>query len=343
MVCYNLGEMVREREGRLALIKDAPPGNFQFGITTIDLPSAFGDKTTGKTADIWTVEDKLVIVKTDRNSAHDILICSVPGSGASVNALSNWWKTRTKNIIENDYLGSPDPAVTIARKAKVRFDVEFVFRSYLERSSTRTSAYHKYRIERRRNIYGIDFPDDLMDNQELPMGTIFTPTTKSDKDEEITEEQAREIVNQQAGKDVFDILKERLIRLNQTGKEVSRSRGIILASTKFEAGLDGEGNLMVIDEVLTPHSSRFWDAGTYERRFLRGEDPDSYDKEILRRKLKDLGFTGQGAVPKLSLADIRIVSRVYKKAYEMITKRDLSHPAMEKEIVQSIVGYFNPA
>ena len=338
--------MVREREARLALIKDVPAQNFREGLLTVNLPPRFDPKISGKVRDIWAFDDRLAIVSTDRNTAYDSVICTVPDSGVIINEISNWWKKRIAHLMDTDYLSSPNQNtnLTIVKKAAVRFDVEFVFRRFLEKSASRTSLYHKYRIEGRRNIYGIDFPDDLIDNQELPMGAIFTPTTKAadgQHDMEITEEEAREKVDTQANKrGTFDRIKPNLVMLFGMGTDVHKARGLYLPSTKYEVGLDKDGTPMVIDEIHTPHSSRIWIAGTYQERFEKGRNPESLDKEILRVILNDAGYTGDGPIPKLKLNDIRSLVEAYARVYFMITRERPPRRYSAEEITGTIVRYF---
>ena len=178
---------------RPAYLEGVPPENFSSGILEVELPADFGPRTQGKTADMWIVDGKLVIVRTDINSSYDSLICTIPGSGAVVNSSSVWWFRKIGHMGINHFLGSPHRNVMIAEKMDEMFDVEFVWRSYFERSSTQTSLYHNYVNEGKRNIYGIAFPPGLVVNQELPMGQILTPTTKSKDGHDliITEEEAR--------------------------------------------------------------------------------------------------------------------------------------------------------
>lgn len=337
--------MVRERDERLAFIKDAPLQNFREGLLTVNLPPKFGPKISGKVRDSWIFGDRLVMVATDRNSAYDSVVCTVPASGAIINEISNWWKKRIAHMIPTDFLSSPNhnPNITIAKKAAVRLDIEFVFRRFFEKSASRTSLYHKYRLENRRNIYGIVFPDGLVDNQELPMGAIFTPTTKESAghDLEITEEEAREKVDNQANKKgTFEKIMPKLTQLFGMGSDVYRSRGLYLPSTKYEVGLDEDGNPMIIDEIHTPHSSRIWVAGSYLERFEKGENPDSLDKEILRVILSDRGYTGDGYIPRLGPSDIRELATSYASVYMMITREQLPRRYSADEIVGTIVRYF---
>lgn len=320
----------------------APKENFARGNLTLDLPEGFGDKFSGKNTDFWIVDDRVYQFDSDRISAKNRIIGTVPGVGAIEGSISRWWKTRTKHIVDNDHLGSPDPTVSIVKKAAVRLDVEFIFRSFFVKSSSKTSLYYKYHTDGRRNIYGYDFPDGMQDNQELPMGTIFTPTTKGDlSDDEITPDQAREIINRQANREnAYDEAMYMLDKLNQMGQDVFGSRGLLLVDTKYEVGIDKDGSLMVIDKIHTPHSSRIWIKGDYGKALKGKRMPESLDTENLRIILAEKGFDGNGPVPKLSSSDINFLSRIYRAAYTQITgQKELPRVNSLEEIRRSVIEY----
>ena len=157
-------EMTVEEGNRPGFIKDAPADNFQEGILTVDLPAEFGPKTSGKVRDIWVRDDKRVTVTTDRTSAFDRLICTVPSKGAILNMTSQWWFDQTGEIIPNHLIAVPHPNVLISRQAQEVVPVEMVVRNFMAKSSTSTSVYHNYENLGRRKIYGISFPDGLRAN-----------------------------------------------------------------------------------------------------------------------------------------------------------------------------------
>lgn len=299
------------------------------GLKTIDIPE-LGEKTSGKVRDMWRVNHKdlgptRVLVTSDRQSAFDRYICTVPDKGKVLNLSSAHWFYNTADIVSNHVISVPHPNVIIAREAVKTIPVEVIIRRYMAKSSTRTSVYFNYHELGRREIYGISFPEGLKGNQELPMGTIITPTTKAEKghDEELTVEKAREIVDRQHGEGVWDQISQAAINVFERGRQLVSARGLILVDTKYEFGFDQDDNLMLIDEVHTPDSSRFWLSESYKARFKKGETPQQFDKEILRSWLSERGFTGEGEVPPVSPEIIVKMSEAYKKAYFMVTGQQL--------------------
>ena len=162
---------------------ETPSQNFSRGLMSVEIPK-LGAPIKGKVRDCWVINkdgvDYRIMVTTDRQSAYDRLICTVPGKGQVLNLLSAFWFDLTKDIVPNHVVEVPHPNVLIAKEAKDTLPVEIVLRRYMAKSSTSTSVYHNYFDLGRREIYGIKFPDGLQSNQEFPMGTILTPTTKAE-------------------------------------------------------------------------------------------------------------------------------------------------------------------
>lgn len=334
---------------------EVPKENFARGLLTVDIPELGHKEDQTKVRDIWIVEKDgelfRVMATTDRTSAYDKLICTVPGKGQVLNLLSAFWFKETRNIVPNHMIAIPHPNVLIATQAEP-FPVEVVLRRHMARSSTPTSVYTNYfgdesrGIKARRQIYGIDFPDGLQPNQEFPMGTISTPTTKApsgEHDLELTDEQAEQLVDNQFGRGIWRQAKEAGLALFKYALDYHKQRGFILADTKLEFGVDKNGRLILIDELLTPDSSRFWKAETYGQRFQEGKNPESFDKEILRRWLAEQGFTGEGPVP---IVDPRIIDQMtsaYRVPYEMITGESLPQDSQSSDpdsIRESVLRYF---
>lgn len=309
-------------------IGDTPRENFLRGMLQVDLPE-FGIPTRGKVRDIWVVGEgdsqARVMVTTDRQSAYDRLICTVPGKGQVLNLTSAYWFEQTQDIVPNHMISVPHPNVLIARQARATLPVEVVLRRYMAKSSTTTSVYHNYANLGRREIYGLQFPEGLQANQEFPMGTILTPTTKAEAghDEELTDEKAREIVDGKLGDGVWDKAKDAAFAVFERARKLCLNKGLILVDTKYEFGLDKDGNLMLIDEIHTPDSSRFWLAQTYEKKLSEGQTPDTFDKEILRRWLAENGFKGDGPVPKVDPEIIDAMAKAYAVPFTMITGKEL--------------------
>lgn len=330
----------------LLLIERSPRENFSAGLLTIEDLPGFGPPTSrGKVRDIWVMEHSRyrqvrVMLTTGRTSAYDQLICTVPGKGQVLNLLSAFWFRRTRDLIPNHLLAVPYPNVMITRQAQEMLPVEVVLRRYMARSSTSTSVFHNYVEKGRREIYGIRFPDGLQPNQELPMGTILTPTTKATTghDLELTDEQARGIVDLKLGEGTWARASEAALAVFDRAYDYHQKRGLILVDTKYEMGIDAGGQLMLIDEIHTPDSSRFWLAASYEQRMAKGENPESSDKEILRRWLAERGFRGEGPVPEVDPAVIRQMSEAYQQPYRMITGQNLPFPQYDPRTISESIA-----
>uniref|UniRef100_A0A0D6R7K2 Phosphoribosylaminoimidazole-succinocarboxamide synthase, chloroplastic n=1 Tax=Araucaria cunninghamii TaxID=56994 RepID=A0A0D6R7K2_ARACU len=236
-----------------------------------------GSKIRGKVRDIYSAGDYLILVTTDRQSAFDRVLASVPFKGQVLNQTSLWWFNNTKDIVPNAVVSSPDLNVTIAKKCSV-YPVEFVVRGYVT-GTTSTSLWTVY-SKGVRNYCGNVLPDGLVKNQRLEKN-ILTPTTKAaDHDVPISPE---EIVEQ--GLMTRDELNEacrKALVLFEYGQSVAAEHGLLLVDTKYEFGKADDGSILLIDEVHTPDSSRYWIAASYEERLKKGLEPENIDKEFLR-------------------------------------------------------------
>jgi phosphoribosylaminoimidazole-succinocarboxamide synthase len=309
---------------------EAPAENFALGLREIDITD-IGPAHQGKVRD-WLIvpgqsEDVVIFVTSDRVSSYDKVIGTVPHKGAVLNLLSHDWFQKTSDIIQNHELDVPHPNVLVARSIEKRLPVEVVVRAYMAESATDTSIYENYVNKKRRKIYGITFEDGLKANQEFPQGAILTPTTKAETghDEELTDRQARAIVDEALGKGKWDQAKEAALEIFKRGRELSLNQGLILVDTKYEFGVDAQGKLILIDEVHTPDSSRYWKADTYAQLFAQGKSPEKFDKEILRKWLKEHGFKGLDGqkIPVVPPEIIEQLSAAYQVPYEMLTGRSL--------------------
>lgn len=318
-------------------ILGAPAENFAGGLLGLEIPE-LGPKKQGKVRDIWEVGDSLVMVTTDRQSAFDRMICTTPDKGQVLNLLSAFWFGQTCDIAPNHLEAIPHPDVCIAKKAHARLPVEIVWRRHMARSSTTTSVYHNYE-QGRRTIYGLDFPDGLKPNQEFPMGSILTPTTKAETghDQELTDQEAGEIVDHQLGQGMWERVKSFTSRVFERSRAYHLQHGLIMADTKYECGVDKNGQPMLIDEIHTPDSSRFWLAKTYSERFAQGADPEAFDKDILRRWLVAQGFRGEGSVPVVPPEVREKMAKAYKTPYRMITGKDLPDVDSSPKAIQSAI------
>lgn len=274
----------------------------------------FGKKHTGKVRDTYIFEDNRAIITTDRQSAFDKVLGHIPFKGAVLNQLSAFWFEKTKDIIPNHIISIPDPNVSIVKNCKL-VPIEMVVRGYIT-GVTDTSIWGSY--ERgERVIYGIKFPDGLKKNQKLPE-PVITPTTKAESghDERLTED---EIINKKiVTPEIWDQMKKVALAVFKRGTEICDKAGIILADTKYEFGMLN-GKLVLIDEVHTPDSSRYWMKSSYAERFQSGKEPESYDKEPLRIWFKEQGYKGEGTPPEMPDEFVAHMSELYQKIYEQVT------------------------
>ena len=281
----------------------------------VDL-SFLGPKSQGKVRDIYQRDDHLILVTTDRLSAFDRILGLVPYKGQVLNQLAAFWFGETLNPVANHLLETPDPNVTVARRCEP-LPVEVVVRGYIS-GVTQTALWYRY-SQGERNIYGIDFPDGLQKNDALPT-PIITPTTKArdgGHDERITP--AEIVANGLVEAKLWAQVAEAAIAIFQHGQAIAQRGGLILVDTKYEFGLDAEGQLTLIDEVHTPDSSRFWRADSYAARHAQGQEPENFDKEFIRLYYAERGYRGDGEPFPLP-ADLAVQAAArYITTYEMIT------------------------
>ncbi len=287
-------------------------------IKTVDL-KGYGKKYQGKVRDFYILENKRIIITTDRISAFDKVLGFIPNKGAVLNQLSAFWFDKTKNIVQNHLISLPDPNVSIVKNCKI-IPLEMVVRGYIT-GVTKTSIWDGYE-KGERIIYGIKFPNGLKKNQKLKT-PVITPTTKAEKghDERLTEKEIlkKKIVSEKIWKE----MKKTALALFKKGTNVCNRAGIILVDTKYEFGLDEKGKLMLIDEIHTPDSSRFWIKKTYANRFKKGLEPENFDKEFLRLWYAERGYKGDGTPPKMPRDLQKKVSRRYMDIYKKITRKNL--------------------
>jgi phosphoribosylaminoimidazole-succinocarboxamide synthase len=283
----------------------------------VDLP--LEDRRVGKVRVSYALGDRhRLFVTTDRLSAFDRIVAGVPYKGQVLNELAAWWFAETADVVANHVVALPDPNVLVAKAAEP-LPVEVVVRGYIT-GVTSTSLWRQY-ADGARTIYGYDFPDGLAKNSALPEALI-TPTTKPPAGSPVHDEPltCAEVVERGL---VEPALWERVtgaaLGVFSRGQQVAAKAGLILADTKYEFGLGGDGELLLIDEVHTPDSSRFWVAATYGDRLARGEEPESLDKEVVRRALADAGYGGDGDPPELPDAVWTATSERYIDAYERLS------------------------
>jgi phosphoribosylaminoimidazole-succinocarboxamide synthase len=281
--------------------------------------TALGEKYEGKVRDNYTTRDgRRYIVVTDRISAFDRVLGTIPYKGQLLNGMAAWWFEQTRDLAPNHVLGVPDPNVLECVECTPIL-VEMVVRAYAT-GTTSTSLWTNY--ERGvRNFCGHVLPDGLKKHQRLPH-PILTPTTKAPKGEHDVSGSREEILatGKVTAKD-FDEAAVIAMKLFAAGQRICAERGLILVDTKYEFGRTKEGKLVVIDEIHTPDSSRFWQDKTYAERFAAGQDPDPLDKDFVRRWFITQGYKGEGTPPAMT-DDVRIgAAERYIAAYEQITGR----------------------
>jgi phosphoribosylaminoimidazole-succinocarboxamide synthase len=294
-------------------------------MTNVLLESTVPNPTyRGKVRDTYDLGERLLIVATDRISAFDVVLpTGIPDKGKVLSQMSAWWFERTKDVVPNHFIRVADGTAaddlpfelpqdlvgrsTIAKKAK-RVDVECIVRGYLA-----GSAWEEY--QKWGTVNGLWLERGMVESQQL-FEPLFTPTTKAEvgHDEPMT---FSDLV-QEVGPQDAQILRLRSIALYTFAATLALARGIIIADTKFEFGyIDGE--LMVIDEMLTPDSSRFWDAATYQA----GQPQASFDKQYVRDWLAQNGWNKEPPAPELPDAIVRGTTERYKEAYRRLTGQEV--------------------
>ena len=283
----------------------------------VEVDLALPDRRDGKVRASWAVGDQQrLIVTTDRLSAFDRVLAGVPYKGQVLNQISAWWFAQTADLVANHVVSVPDPNALLAVAAQP-LPVEVVVRGHIT-GVTDTSLWSMY-AGGARHMYGYDFPDGLRKNTPLP-AAIVTPTTKAahgghDEPLSCADVVARGLLPAE----LWERVQAAALAVFARGVEVAKRAGLILADTKYEFGLGPDGELLLIDEVHTPDSSRYWMAESYERRLADDGEPESLDKEFVRRAFADLGYKGDGAPPKLPDEVWSATAGRYILAYETIT------------------------
>jgi phosphoribosylaminoimidazole-succinocarboxamide synthase len=253
----------------------------KFTLEGTEFPK-LGKKYKAKVRDCYLQEDKIFLISTDRQSAFDRILASIPFKGQVLTETSAFWFENTKDIIKNHVIDVPDPNVIVCKKLEV-FPIEVVVRGYIT-GVTDTAAWTAY-SKGERNFCGNILPEGLKKNQKFDK-PIITPTTKSeDHDEKISGDEI--IKRKLLTKEQWDHISEKALKLFGRGTRIAVKNGLILVDTKYEFGFDNKGNIFLIDEIHTPDSSRFWIKETYNEKFENGEEPENIDKEFLRLWFKE--------------------------------------------------------
>ena len=284
-----------------------------FETSNLPLPNPM----SGKVRDWYDLPGQnRLLVTTDRLSAFDRNLAVVPYKGQVLNQLSAWWFKKTADLISNHIRSIPDPNAAVVNKV-IPLPIEVIVRGYIT-GVTETALWRRYELGERQ-IYGYSFQSGLKKNQQLPH-PIITPTTKggvTGHDERLT---CAEVVEKgYLDARSWDLIQTAALNIFTRGQEIAQAAGIILVDTKYEFGLSADGEILLIDEVHTPDSSRFWKADTYPQRFASGEEPENFDKEFIRRNYADLGYRGEGTPPAMPSSLWIQASQRYIQIYEMLT------------------------
>lgn len=275
-----------------------------------------GTKYEGKVRDNYSRGDRRYIVVTDRISAFDRILGTIPFKGQVLNQLAAWWFEKTKDVAKSHYIGTPDPNVLECVECKP-LPVEMVVRAYIT-GSTSTSMWTHYQ-EGKRTFCGHALPEGLVKNQKLERA-ILTPATKAPLGEHDISASREEILARgEITAEDFDRAAEMVMKLFAVGQKLCAERGLILVDTKYELGKLASGEIVLIDEIHTPDSSRYWMANTYDERFTAGLDPEPLDKDFVRRYYTALGYRGDGEPAPLP-PEVRVgAAKRYIEAYERVT------------------------
>ncbi len=295
----------------------------------------------GKVREVYNINDSLlVMVATDRLSAFDVVLPKgIPYKGQILNQIATKFMELTSDIVPNWLVATPDPNVAIGHLCEP-FKVEMVIRGYLSGHAAREYTAGN------RIICGVEMPDGLKENDSFP-NPIITPTTKADNgshDEDISREAI--LSNQIVSEEDYIILEKYTRALYQRGTEIAASRGLILVDTKYEFGKTKDGQIVLIDEIHTPDSSRYFYSDGYQERQDNGEEQKQLSKEFVRRWLIENGFQGKEGqqIPDMTDAYIESVSERYIELYENILgekfiKADISN--INERIETNVLSYLN--
>ena len=300
--------------------------------TIAELPNHY----RGKVRDNYDLPDgRRIIIASDRLSAFDRILTAVPLKGQVLTQLARFWFEKTADIAPNHVIEYPDPNVLVCRRVDI-LPVEIVVRDYLA-GSTATSIWTMYKTGRR-EVYGHRLPDGLRENQKLPQ-TLITPTTKGYEGAHDSPLSAGEILEQGLLTPAqWREVSERSLALFARGSRLARERGLILADTKYEFGLDPEGRILLADEIHTPDSSRYWRAESYAARVAAGERPESFDKDVVRNWVAQRCDPYRDELPQIPREIVLRAAEVYIEAYETITAAPFVVAPPDRPILERIRG-----
>ena len=269
-----------------------------------------GKHYRGKVRENFSQDDKIIMITSDRVSAFDCVLGTIPFKGQILSEIANFWFEKTKGLVPNHIIDTPDPQVLVAKKAKT-LPVEVIVRQYI------TGSLWREYSSGINGQYGFMLPEGLKKDQKFDE-PLLTPSTKAEyglHDEPISR---KSIVNGLVEESVYSKAEEYALALFKAGQEWAAKQGLILVDTKYEFGIV-DGELIVIDEIHTPDSSRYWVAKEYESRFNNGESQLMLDKENIRQWLIERGFSGEGVPPELSEEIRTTLAERYVELYSLLT------------------------
>ncbi len=298
-------------------------------VEEIDLPQ-LGNRYKGKVREnfINSETQQRIIVSTDRLSAFDKVITTIPFKGQLLNQLSTFWFEKTQHITPNHIIDLPDPNVVRVHECE-SLPIEMIVRAYITGSAWR--AYQKGE-----SVSGITFPEGLKNYQKLPE-IVITPSTKAAVGEHDMPISKEEIISQNlVSREVYEDIEQKTLSLFKFASDYCAQNNLILVDCKFEYGKTKDGTIVVIDEIFTPDASRFWIRDTYQSKFERGDVPDILDKEFFRQWLiTEKNYMGDGPIPEIpDEIKIEFVKR-YVQSYEMITGQEFV-PVIEGNVIERI-------
>ena len=303
--------------------------------TIPELPNHY----SGKVRDNYDLADgSRIIIATDRLSAFDRILCAVPFKGQVLTQTARFWFEHTADICPNHVLSYPDPNVLIGRRLDI-LPVEIVVRGHLA-GTTGTSILTMYRAGAR-DMYGVRLPEGLRDNERLP-APIITPTSKEfDGGHDAPLTPAEIIGRRLLTPAQWEQLSAYALALFARGQAMAAARGLILADTKYEFGVLGDGSIMLADEIHTPDSSRYWRASSFETRFAAGEKPDSFDKDFVRSWVAARCDPYVDPIPEIPAAHVLATAEIYIEAFETITGQRFELPPAG-DVLARIRGNLTP-
>ena len=297
-------------------------------LESLALPGLTAER--GQVRDNYELRDgRRVVVTTDRCTVFNQHVGQVPYKGQVLNQLTNWWFEHTADIVPNHVIDELDPNVTIVLKANP-LPIAVIVRGFIS-GITPTSLWAQYEAGQR-TLYGIVFPDGLRKNEELPQ-PIVTATAKTfgrAHERPLTD---AEVIEMGVSPTQWERIRTVALRLFMRGRQLCILSDLILVDSKYEFGLDLNGDLVLIDELHTPDSSRGWRDYTYDERFEEGEEPDSFDREFIRLWYQAQGYAEDDALPPLPDELIVTISQRYQRVYEMLTGSQFqpaSYPAQKR-------------